>query len=55
MFKVPYSCARFTCWQGDAQNPLSQALAVCEPVWLTDLKTSLQYPVRKHRQGGGSG
>ena len=23
MFKLLYSCAHFTCWQGDAQNPSS--------------------------------
>ena len=30
MFKLPYSCAHFTCQQGYAQNPSSQVLAVRE-------------------------
>ena len=29
-FKLPYNCAHFTCQQGDAQNPSSQAPTVCE-------------------------
>jgi len=30
MFKLTYSCAHFTCQQGYAQNPSSQASAVCK-------------------------
>ena len=30
MFKVPYSCAHYTCRQGYAQNPSSQASAIHE-------------------------
>ena len=30
MFKLPYDCTHFTRQQDYAQNPLSQALAVCE-------------------------
>ena len=37
MFKLPHSCPHFTCQQGNAQNPSSQALTVCE------LKTSQMY------------
>ena len=31
MFKLPYNGTHFTYQQGNAQNPPSQALAVCEP------------------------
>ena len=31
MFKLPENCSLFKCQQGYAQNPSSQALAVCEP------------------------
>ena len=31
MFKLPYSCAHFTCQQDDAPNPSSQASIVYEP------------------------
>ena len=31
MFRLPYKCAHFTCQQGHAQNPLSQASTVHEP------------------------
>ena len=31
MFKLLYSCAHFTCYQGNAQNPSSSALTVPEP------------------------
>ena len=31
MFKLAYNCAHFTCQQGNAQNPSSQASTVCEP------------------------
>ena len=31
MFKLPYNCTHFTCQQGHAQNPLSQASTVHEP------------------------
>ena len=34
MFKLPDNYAHFTCQQDNAQNPSSQALAVCEPSWL---------------------
>ena len=30
MFKLPYNCIHFTCQQGNAQNPSSQASTVCE-------------------------
>ena len=30
MFKVLYNCVHFTCQQGNAQNPSSQASTVCE-------------------------
>ena len=30
MFELPYSCAHFTCQQGDAQNPSSKASTVWE-------------------------
>ena len=30
MFKLLYNCAHFTCQQGNAQTPSSQASAVCE-------------------------
>ena len=30
MFQLPYNCTRFTSQQGYAQNPSSQASAVCE-------------------------
>ena len=30
MFKLPYNCTYFTCQQGNAQNPSSQASAACE-------------------------
>ena len=30
MFKLLHNCAHFTCQFGKAQNPLSQALAICE-------------------------
>ena len=29
-FKLLYNCAHFTCQQGNAQNPSSQALTICE-------------------------
>ena len=31
MFKLSYNCTNFTCSQGNAQNPLSQASTVPEP------------------------
>ena len=31
MFQLPHNCAYFTCQQGNAQNPSSQASAVGEP------------------------
>ena len=31
IFKLPYNCSHFTCKQGYAQNPSSQALAIHEP------------------------
>ena len=31
MFKLPHNCTHFTLSQGNAQNPSSQALIVCEP------------------------
>ena len=31
MFKLPHNCTHFTCQQGNAQNPSSQASIVCEP------------------------
>ena len=31
MLKLPYNCAHFPCYQANAQNPSSQALAICEP------------------------
>ena len=31
MFKLPHNCTHFTCQQGNAQKPSSQASAVCEP------------------------
>ena len=30
MFKLPYTCAQFTCQQGNAQNTPSQAPTLCE-------------------------
>ena len=30
MFRLPYNCTHFTCQQGYAKNPSSQASAVCE-------------------------
>ena len=30
MFKLPYNCARFTCYQSNAQNPSSQVSALHE-------------------------
>ena len=30
MFKLPHNCTYFTCQQGDAHNPSSQASTVCE-------------------------
>ena len=30
MFKLPHNCAHFTCQQGNAHNPSSQASIVCE-------------------------
>ena len=44
MFRLPYNCALFTCWQGNAQTPSSKASTVCE------LRTSrLQAGFRKDR------
>ena len=31
MFRLSHNCTHFTCWQGHAQQPLSQASKVCEP------------------------
>ena len=31
IFKLPHNCIYFTCQQGNAQNPSSQASAVCGP------------------------
>ena len=30
MFKLPQYCTHFTCYQGNAQNPLSSASTICE-------------------------
>ena len=30
MFKLPQNCTHFTCYQGNAQNPLSSASTICE-------------------------
>ena len=30
MFKLPYTCAHFTCWQGNAQNPSNHISGVFE-------------------------
>ena len=35
MFKLPNNCFHFTCCQGNAQNPSSQASAVHEPKMYT--------------------
>ena len=36
MFKLLYNCIHFTCKQGNAQNPSSQASPVCEPrTWVS--------------------
>ena len=31
MFKLLHNCTHFTCQQGNAQNPISQASTACEP------------------------
>ena len=40
MFKLLYSQVHFTCQQGNVQNPSSQALTVCEPMYKLDLEKS---------------
>ena len=59
MFKLPCNCTHFTCQQDYAQNPSSQASAVCEPriskciIWIQkrqrNQRSNCQHPL-DHRK-----
>ena len=53
IFKLPYSCAHFTCQQGNAQNPSSQASTVYVNQELSDVQAGCTRCTRKSRRTRG--